>query len=195
MAYLSVSGSGTNAATTSAAWIRWNSAWTCTTNEEDGDTTWGKWTYYSAATEATTTVWSDWFFTEKIFKAKKRTAAEIAADKERAEKQRLAAIKAEEVRLAAEAKARELLWSQLSAEQRQEADQKKHFHLISEKGRRYRIDLDTAHGNVRELSDKGLTKRKLCAQPKGVPKWDQILAQKLALEHCEDEFLKVANAC
>ena len=95
-------------------------------------------------------------------------------------------------REASEIKARELLMSNLSAQQLGEFESSGYFHVNA--GRRtYRIYQGHA-GNVALLDAQGKVVRRFCAYPPGVPAGDAMLAQKLLLETDEGAFLAKANA-
>jgi len=97
----------------------------------------------------------------------------------------------------AEERARKLLMSLLTPEQRVELEEKKHFHLtvMDPDGaeRVYRIDRGMA-GNVKLLGPDGRPARSYCIHADSrLPYEDQMLAQKLLLESDEGQFLKIAN--
>lgn len=102
----------------------------------------------------------------------------------------------------AQIKARELLDSVLSDEQRRSLHENKHFEVVGKSGRRYRIQ----HGSVRNvylLDETGKTVERFCAHhpldvPAGTigqdyPTEDHMVTQKLMLECEEEAFLAVAN--
>jgi hypothetical protein len=95
---------------------------------------------------------------------------------------------------AAQAKGLELLKSWLTPEQLASYEKTKSFEVIgSDTKKRYRIK----HGrqmNIEEIDANGKRVRGLCALPEGgVVAGDCVLAQKLALETNEKQFLSVAN--
>lgn len=92
---------------------------------------------------------------------------------------------------AAWVRAEALLRDNLTLEQRRRLDTHKEFFVQSELGRLYRIRMGDV-GNVDLMYD-GTVMQRYCIHPKGVPVYDTMLAQKLMLEACEDEFLRVAN--
>jgi hypothetical protein len=91
----------------------------------------------------------------------------------------------------ADERAERLLQSALTPEQRDELRSKQHFHCRSRSGRLYRIHRGT-HGNVRVVEGNREVES-LCVQPNDVPAADAMLAQKLHIEHCEDDFRRTAN--
>lgn len=127
-----------------------------------------------------------------------RTAAEKAADVARWETERAAtqqrAAEAEVIRSAARDKARALLVSMLSVQQREQLKRCSWFDVIgSHSQQTYRIR-EGSHGNVRLLSPDGQKEvASYCGQPNGVPVGDSMLAQKLQLECDETEYLRLAN--
>lgn len=91
----------------------------------------------------------------------------------------------------AQQRARDLLASSLTGEQRESLAARGYFD-IAIGGARYRIHQGT-HGNVRLLGEGDREVASFCAQPDGVPAEDAMLAQKLMLETDERAFLAVAN--
>ena len=95
---------------------------------------------------------------------------------------------------AAQAKGLDLLKSWLTPEQASSYEKTKSFEVVgSDTKKRYRIK----HGrqmNIEEIDANGKRVRGLCALPEGgVVAGDCVLAQKLALETNETQFLAVAN--
>ena len=112
-----------------------------------------------------------------------RTPAQIAADDAAHEKRHVAMTRA-----------RSLLESVLSIEQREELKKHAHFHVCGSRGRRYRIKANGQSGNVELLDRNGRVQGRFCAHPAGyLPDADAWLAQMLALETDEDRFLRIAN--
>jgi hypothetical protein len=91
-------------------------------------------------------------------------------------------------------RAQRLLREWLTPAQRQQLASRGHFEVVgSHTGRRYRIYSGAAM-NVCELDDHGRVRRGLCFLPVGeLPTGDVMLAQKLALEMCEDSVMLVAR--
>ena len=93
----------------------------------------------------------------------------------------------------AKTRAEILLKSCLSDAQVRSLEDHGWFLIHGESGRRYRIHKGTA-GNVVVLKDDGTSDHRLCFHPSmSVPEADAMLAQKLMLESCEKEALKMAN--
>jgi hypothetical protein len=97
----------------------------------------------------------------------------------------------------AKARAERLLREALTPKQAEELQSKGHFHLevFSKTGgsRIYRINRGRSR-NVQQVDASGKVVKHLCAHPTmAVPDADTMLAQKLWLEHAEEEFLRVAN--
>ena len=93
----------------------------------------------------------------------------------------------------AEAKGLALLLENLDPRQREQYDRFGYFDVVgSETGRRYRI----CHGvsrNVSELFDDNRLGAGRCFMPRGnLAAGDCMLAQKIMLENCEEEALRVA---
>jgi hypothetical protein len=99
-------------------------------------------------------------------------------------------------RLAANARARELLLEHLTPQQRETFT--KHHWFIVEGGRskqKYRINGHRGlSGNVDVVGASNRVSHRLCAHLNStLPMGDQLVAQKLMLEFDEDEFLRIAN--
>jgi len=97
----------------------------------------------------------------------------------------------DQMRMAARRRARQLLLSCLTVEQRACYLAHGYFDVRS-CGRTYRI-FQGAHGNVALLDAQGRRVETYCAQPAGVPEEDSMLAQKLSLELAPAEFFRIAN--
>lgn len=89
-------------------------------------------------------------------------------------------------------RARRLLMSHLTDYQRRMYRKHRYFHVVSEKGKKYRIK----HGDTQNvyLLEKGKEAKRFCIHPSNVPVEDAMLAQLLMLETDEHAFLKIANA-
>lgn len=105
-------------------------------------------------------------------------------------------VQAEGEKAKARDRAAKLLQEQLTPEQRAELAAKGFFSLqvISATGKRhYRINRGRSR-NVQEVDPNGKVLKTICAHPQiQCPDEDTMLTQKLMLEACEPEFLKVAN--
>lgn len=202
MPYYTTASTGTSA----CVWMSWNGA----TNAADTTTNgpWYQWCQ-TGTTASTLTIstncWVQWNNGTAVTNVVQPRVASYQPPPETAEQKAARVVQeakwktereaAERKRIAAETRAEELFHEHLTEPQRKEVKEKRHFHIVSEKGKRYRIHIDSGSGNVSELGDDGKVAQRYCAHPRGVPKFDQILAQKLALEVCEHEFLRVANRC
>lgn len=91
-------------------------------------------------------------------------------------------------------RARRLLTSHLSQEQRDELEQKGYFTVRPISGRTYRIRTGYSR-NIDLVDINGKRIHTLCAHPQdmSLPNEDHMLAQALHLLHNEDEFLAIAN--
>jgi len=112
---------------------------------------------------------------------------------EEAERQRVIRTQEREI---AKNRAKELLLQHLSPQQQE--TYRKHDWFVVEGGRskiKYRIRGGTLTANVDVLDKTEKTTHRLCAHPRleACPMGDQLLAQKLTLEHAEDDFLRIAN--
>lgn len=115
----------------------------------------------------------------------------IASAARQAEREAARAIEQELLRTANN-RAKELLLSHLTAEQRKTFNENGWF--IVEGGRtkqKYRINGSSISGNIDVLGKN----HRLCAHaPHGmVPHFDHLLTQKVMIELAEDDFLRVAN--
>lgn len=190
-------GSSTTACS-NEVWYTWT---TTTAMTVSADATWVRWAVDTGTTDSST-VWVTWTqnagqsYVVGQPQVDARTPEQKAADEarwaaERAMTQRLAA-EAEQKRIAARDRARALLLSMLSKQQRDQLERERFFEVVAQSQKRYRIRQGT-HGNVR-LIDGGRESVSYCAQPLGVPDEDAMLAQKLMIETDEAAFLRVANA-
>lgn len=159
-------------ATTTNSWIQWNTNWRLVNETSNG--------IVSARAMPETP--------EQTLR-RQRERDDIRAANER---QIQAYTVADRERIAAKEKAEKLLQSALDAEQREELRSKGFFHCKSGVGNRYRI-YRGSHGNVKLLNQSGKEVEKLCVQPHYVPEGDCMLAQKLHIEHNEEDFRRTAN--
>jgi hypothetical protein len=91
----------------------------------------------------------------------------------------------------ADERAKTLLFSQLTEEQRKSFVENGWFLVLSKRsGRQYRVNVSHLVANVTRLDDGA----RLCAHcDPSLPRSDHLLAQKLMLEYDEEAFLRVAN--
>jgi hypothetical protein len=94
----------------------------------------------------------------------------------------------------ADVRATTLLREWLSPQQRAQFDVEGYFDVVGcDSGKRYRIHYGTSM-NVHEMDDAGHSKLGWCFVPNGrLVAGDVMLAQKIALETCENSALAVAN--
>lgn len=198
----------TASTSTSTAWTYWNVQYTSGTNTTTADYTWAAWIDGTATTSASssTSAWIKWNvnYTGEdgnegyVVRVEQPTPEELArqAEEHRRREEELKRQAAEQARLAQEAedRAAELLRLTLSPEQLAEFEKDRAFTVISKDGeRKYRIKKGWSH-NVERIDDAGKRLHTLCAHPETpVPHFDNMLAQKLMLEHDEQRFLKIAN--
>jgi hypothetical protein len=182
LTYLTVA---TTAATDCSAWYVWSTSNLMSTQK----TTWLRWNdYYTTGNNSTAlytnaAVWREW-------NGLRRPADDWRSPSHRAMCERINREAAE-----ARARARVLLEEHLTEEQRAVLSREKFFEVLSRDGRRrYRITHGRA-GNVYLLGPDGRPVTRYCAHPVDrVPDEDTMLAQKLMLESCEEDFLRLANA-
>jgi len=190
---------------TTTTWYSWNTGYDAGTATSDG--TWYAWNsnaWNSNTGTATTTndVWLRWngqyWQASTPQPARELTPAELQeqARIEREYEDRLLREAAECRRRAEEADARAelLLKANLQAEQLQEFEKRREFTVISQDGqRRYRVRRGWQH-NVERIDEAGKRLHTLCAHPRErVSELDNMLVQKLWLEHDEEDFLQIAN--
>jgi hypothetical protein len=118
-------------------------------------------------------------------RASAQQAARAATERQR---------KIDDERKQAKDRAAQLLDSNLTDAQRSDLKRDGFFFVDSLHGNKYRIRRGRA-GNVDRMKDCGKNvSHRLCAHPMDyIPDSDTMLAQKLLLEHDEDEFLRAAN--
>lgn len=96
----------------------------------------------------------------------------------------------------AEGRAKAILIRHLKPAQRADLEARGWFLVDGKSGTRYRIKRGSLVGNVEVLAPDGSVRYRLCAHERagiGCPLDDQLLTQKLYLEHHEEDFLRVAN--
>lgn len=198
--------SGGDYSTGSTAWSYWTTTNATAVTTTAKDYTWRNWSdSTTGATSSTVEVWTNWngastnitrvatevwagWVSDTNIVVRQQSKAELERQqKEEAERQK--------ARDAAAAKAAKLLLEELDADQRADFEAKKSFVVTAKSGRKYRIRTGT-HGNVDVLDKDGKPEARLCVQTRdefALPTPDVMLAQKLYIEHAEEEFLKVAN--
>jgi hypothetical protein len=123
----------------------------------------------------------------QTFPAREPTPEELAAQKA-----------AEAKRARAKVRARSLLDSVLTPEQRQYMERHGYIPVVGSKGRRYHIrTTGGASGNVALVDEKEAVLGRFCAHPTSahgpIPTEDSFVAQVLHLQDDEDDFLGKAN--
>jgi hypothetical protein len=136
--------------------------------------------------------------TQPAYQAPVRTAEQIAEETQRRMAQlkadQLASAEREAKRQAAKAKAEQLLVEHLTEEQEQAWKENRAIFVTAKSGRRFKIREGRA-GTIEEINAEGKAIRSFCVhvEPHNVPDADNVLAQKLALEHNEEALLRMAN--
>lgn len=176
----STSATAATAATTVAAWYQWNQSWTTNSVTFTHQVAWERWIEHQQRTNRQIHV------APPPETAAQKAAREVSAREYRRQQDAILAATRE-----ANERAEKLLQSALTAEQREELKTKNYFHCKSRVGNTYRIHRGT-HGNVRRVIGNREVEN-LCIQPANVPTADSMLAQKLHIEHCEDDFRRTAN--
>ena len=187
-------------------WQHWNGGITIGTNAATAVNIWPIWNQIlTAGTTAnviefnTASIWQQWQgpFADGSVQApafihgenEQQREARVAYELREAERRKVT----EAERAIAAERARQLLLENLTEDQRRELAEKKHFHLRTRSGRIFRLHVGQGRShNVKELTGDRIVKS-YCAYPTGdIPEDDAILGQKLALEHDEGEFLRLA---
>ena len=204
--------SGTASITATNTWGYWNETTTAATTTANTDTAWGYWCQQGTSdVEGNCQVWYSWVSaSDGVYNVKQYTkpvqmsaeqAAALAKHAEEEKQRRERAL--EEMRkrqdeynarmAAAKERAEVLLLENLTEEQEKAWKQERAIFVTSQSGKRYKIKEGMAH-NVFELDETGRPVKELCVHVGAVcPNADNVLAQKLALEHHEDMFVKRAN--
>lgn len=169
-------------AATAGAWYQWNQTGsiTVTDNWEYKQSVWTAWNEAQTPRQRREV--------ERGFAAERNRQQQVHQNRERARDE-------------AFKRALGLFVSCLTDEERTDYEKKGCIHVRGSRGRRYRIHcrgmgIETRDefglGNV-DVLDGGQVSGRLCAHPNGIPEPDMWLAQKLILEHDEDEFVRTAN--
>lgn len=184
----------TGAATDSTAATTW-SGWNDYDTSMTGGAVWLQWhadATNTATTASTMICWHTWIAVGGAELTNIVPAPEVIAQRDAVWRREAAERQAERDKV--REKAWKLLLSMLDKQQKDQLERDRFFDVVARNSRRrYRIHHGT-HGNVRLLNDVGKEVTRYCAQPNNVPAEDAMLAQKLMLEHEEDQYLKVANA-
>lgn len=165
-----------------------------TTTASSTPSTWSFWNNTLLTTSSTATsydLWGVWCGTNSSI-SYQYTPAPPLTPEQVAERRAAAALRTEELAFA-KGRARLLLVENLTDEQREEFERAGQFHVRSQRGRRYCLRLGRTH-NVFEVDRVGQRLTEICCHVRdAVPDEDNLLAQKLALELMEDDFLRTAN--
>lgn len=170
--------------TTSSSTAQW-----LTTSTTSYSTSPWEWTYsYGSNTATFTSATQVWYEIEQQTE-EERAAAEEVRRQQQAEQAR----RAEENRLAQQ-RAETLLLEHLDETETERWKAKGEIHVRSQRGRRYCIRGDKRQHNIFELDESDTPVKELCVHISAeCPLADNVLAQKLALEHAEDHLLEKAN--
>lgn len=181
---------------TNSTWAAWVDYTVCTATTID---TWHTW---SSATTGTT--WGTWctgipgcivrIVREDLSPAEREAWIEREREANRHNDEWQKKLAEEQAkRAAAEARAAKLLEENLALQERQRLAKDGHFIVHGRSGCRYRIRRGRS-GNVDVIDRQGMITARLCIHPiESVPDSDTMLAQKLMIEHDEQEFNRVAN--
>ncbi len=175
--YLTDNGTSSSLSTT---WANW-----ATTPSTDSTTngTWYRWTEYDGIT----------LYPGKIVLQPTLTPEQLRQLEEQRQKEEIERQHREENKRIAEERALQLLLENLDENQKAVYETTKAIPIKVKSGHLYRINKGRA-GNVEQVNDKGIRLKKLCFHPtENVPDFDTMLAQKLMLECCEEDVLRIAN--
>lgn len=151
------------------------------------------WTYWTANNTTTGTAWNQWSDRERYIEPPKLTPEQQRQFIEQAQREEVERKHREENKRIAEERALQLLLDNLDENQKVVYGKTKAIPIKTKSGRLYRINHGRS-GNVEQVDEKGIRLKKLCFHPaESVPDFDTMLAQKLMLECCEEEVLRIAN--
>jgi hypothetical protein len=179
---------GTSDTTT---WSTWTGTSTASATTTYADVTWNEW---QPATEQPQPVQMPQRSYQQAYQGVYAPPPMSAQDIERALEagcQEVLARKAAKKK--AEKKAEKLLLESLNKEQKKHWKERQEFVVLSQSGRKFRIVAGRTK-NVHEIDEHGNRLTDFCIVANDVPVPDQLLAQKLLLEHAEAEFLRLANS-
>lgn len=188
-----------------SVWRYWAASATTATTAAYSDTTWRHWTNQDTSAMTTASTWTTWASTTSgVYTVKAQSApAQTPTVESIAEYNRRQAVQlAESMRLhkereakhlAAKARAEQTLCEHLTEEQEKAWKENRAIFVTSQSGRRFKIKEGRAH-NIYELNEHGEAIREYCVHVEPyIPDADNVLAQKLALQHNEDALLRLAN--
>lgn len=165
-------------------WRQWNTG-TATTQYYTANQIWQEWCLQGTATSITSGNYSDTFQYQL---------------REPTEEEKKAAELAEQKRAKARRRAKSLLDSVLTEEQREYMERHGYIPVLGSKGRRYHVrTTGGASGNVALVDEADKQLGRFCVHPRSthdgkcLPAEDQFLAQVLHIQDDEDDFLGRAN--
>ena len=180
-------------------WYTWTATSTAASTSTC-DSTWTEWCETSATCNTSTATWGQWnsctvTTNRSQYVPRELTPQEVAAREsaQKVERERQEKYRAEKA--AAEKRATELFRTFLDAQQREQVDKERKFHVIGSDGVRYEVDVTKRQHNVFELDSLGRRIKEFCIYQTGdTPLPDNHLAQKLLLEADAQQFRRIANA-
>jgi hypothetical protein len=186
-------------------WYTWTSAISNGSTTSTGyvllnDVVWHNWTADTNSTTSSNIVWRNWTQqTGTIFVPQNSSQVQLVdcsfthpSPEDRRRHRRLQGIR-QARRLSANHKARALLHSVLSAEQRAQLEAQREFVVCGRGGRRFRVKADHRVHNVFELDEHDRSIREFCIYAPNVPQDDHLAAQVLMLKTDIEEFERGAN--
>jgi len=184
-----------------ATWGYWNQTYSTSTTSTSCDSTFQAWCGMDTGTSTSGTVWYAWTegtgttavtdSTYTLWVQGQQVYQETKEAREARERQQLEWQKAADERKKkleeAEHRAEQLLVETMTEEQERAWKEERAVFVTGHKtGKRYKI-LPGSHGNIREIDHTGKEIASLCVNvPDGLPRNDNVLAQKLMLEHAEE---------
>lgn len=180
-------------------WYYWTDCTTTSTSTTTANDVWVTWVSATASTDATTAatsdiVWTTWATTDTQYVTPVRNEVADRRQRERAKQDHAERTRNRRV---ANLKAMRLLRKTLTDEQWAQLKVDGFFEVIGVSGKKYELHKNTVVGNVVQVDFR--QRKRMCAHPKlyedgsELPMADVLVAQKLALENLEDDFLAVAN--
>lgn len=171
---------------TGTSYVYDNAPWNWTTTASNSTAAIINWE--SQGYRRSTAVWHD------IVESEAERLAREEREAQYQERVRRENVEREAARVEAERRGEELLLGQLDDEEIERWNKERKIHVHSQRGRRYCIDGRKRQHNVFELDAEGVPVKELCVHiALECPLTDNVLAQKLALEHAEDHLIERAN--
>jgi hypothetical protein len=189
---------GTSSATTggemtASIWCNWITVGTSsattgiTTSSETNEQTWVYWVAHNSITGQT-----EVYQQPQVYKPPVLTPEQVEAQRVAAEVAKVAAEAKAKAEKEAADRAEEILLEHLEEPQKKQWKERQEFVVLSQTGRKFKITKQR-NQNVLEINRLGKRMQGFCIVRPDVPLSDQLLMQKLLLEHAEDDFMRIAH--